>query len=70
MKIQSDHSIHVDGRDTVNGPPVNRLRLRQTSVDAIVSKQFSVRGANGNLLFMSDQDNVVVASNKLRINSE
>ena len=70
LKIQSEHSVEVNGIDQTSGTIVNRLRLRQTSVDAIVSNHLSVRGANGKLLFLADRDNVIVASDKLRINSE
>ena len=70
LKIQSEHSVEVNGIDQTSGTIVNRLRLRQTSVDAIVSNHLSVRGSNGKLLFLADRDNVIVASDKLRINSE
>lgn len=70
LKIQSERALTINGRDESSGELANRLRVTRSSVEAFTN-QFDIRGGpDGKLLFHADSDNVIVAADKLRINSK
>ncbi|CAG2172567.1 unnamed protein product, partial [Oppiella nova] len=69
LRIQSDESIVMNARHTNSDSDVwNRLFVANNRVNGIAN-QFVVKSPDGRLLFLVSDKNVVVATDKLRVNS-
>ncbi|CAG2115809.1 unnamed protein product, partial [Medioppia subpectinata] len=69
LRIQSDNSIIMNARHTNSNSNVlsNRLFVANDRVNGIAN-QFVVKSPDGRLLFLVSDKNVVVATDKLRVN--
>ncbi|XP_054163432.1 delta-sarcoglycan-like [Oppia nitens] len=77
LRIQSDDSIIINSRqtnsdgnnnDNNNIVANNRLVVANSRINAIAN-QFVVKGPDGRLLFLVNHKNVVIATDKLRVNN-